>query len=977
MRRESMPLILPVNWGKHFPPEVLERGLQSYRSGRVLDWSPSPQYDGITAFVQGSKPKPYEVDVYWDLDATDAGFVEGTCSCPIGFNCEHVVAAIAAAVGTTTPEGATIDVLPPKPQLSGQLQQWLEQLKQAATPPAPASEVDLDDAPQRLVYVLNLEKRRGYGLMEQLGPQLTINVQVVRKLVKGGYGQGRNYTVDSLLSSYRLESFVRPQDISILRRLKLNQPTGTYFYGPNLLVGAEGALLLEDILRTGRCHWRGAGKKHPALTLGPARLAKLVWEANKSGMQSPNFVVTPPVTAVLPLSPPWYLDEAATVCGPLDTGLPAAVAEAWFKAPTLLPDQAALLAEELTRRYPDLHVPAPCLIEVETVTNIKPVPCLRLFSVKVSLQRYYGMYFDRFKGGETIDLNLAHVEFEYDGNRILPGAPGSFIEQFHDGKLRRIQRHTSSEITEYSQLIACGFSEAQDAFPNYQLGKHERTLTFPDSTAWFEFCQNALPQLRTEGWQVELDHSFRFRIAEPESWYADAGEGSGIDWFNVEVGVQLEGQKVNLLPLLLDHIQKNPRALSEEGLAALKPDAVIPIHLPDGRLLPFPARRLKEMLGVLLELFDPQALDRGGRLKMSKLRAAELSGMEAAAGWRWLGGAELRELSRKLHDFSGIKPVVPSPNLRASLRGYQQEGLNWLQFLREYSLGGILADDMGLGKTVQALAHLLHEKESGRMDRPSLVVAPTSLMTNWRQESERFAPGLKLLVLHGLGRKQHFEKLRDYDLIVTSYPLLPRDQSVLLEHQFHCVILDEAQFIKNPKTQYAQIVCQLKARHTLCLTGTPMENHLGELWSLFNFLLPGFLADEVRFRKVFRNPIEKGRSEERRKLLARRVAPFILRRRKEQVMKELPPKTEIIQNVELAGAQRDLYETIRLAMHAKVREEVSRKGVSRAHIIILDALLKLRQVCCDPAPAQARCRPESPGFRQAGIAHGSASGNDF
>ena len=185
-------------------------------------------------------------------------------------------------------------------------------------------------------------------------------------------------------------------------------------------------------------------------------------------------------------------------------------------------------------------------------------------------------------------------------------------------------------------------------------------------------------------------------------------------------------------------------------------------------------------------------------------------------------------------------------------------------------------------------------------------------------------------------------------MILTSYPLLPRDQVTLLEQDFHYVILDEAQFIKNPKTQYAQIVCQLKARHPLCLTGTPMENHLGELWSLFNFLLPGFLADEVRFRKVFRNPIEKGRSEERRKLLTRRIGPFVLRRRKEDVVKELPAKTEIIQNVELAGAQRDLYETIRLAMHARVREEVSKKGLSRSHIIILDALLKLRQVCCDP-----------------------------
>jgi SNF2 family DNA or RNA helicase len=190
--------------------------------------------------------------------------------------------------------------------------------------------------------------------------------------------------------------------------------------------------------------------------------------------------------------------------------------------------------------------------------------------------------------------------------------------------------------------------------------------------------------------------------------------------------------------------------------------------------------------------------------------------------------------------------------------------------------------------------------------------------------------------------------LKDYDLVITSYALLPRDEAILAKERFHLVILDEAQYIKNPKTKYAQIVCQLNARHQLCLTGTPMENHLGELWSQFNFLLPGFLGGELQFRRLFRTPIEKGNDLPRRELLAKRIGPFVLRRRKEDVAAELPPKTEIRQNVELAGAQRDLYETIRLAMHERVQAEVQKKGLSRAHIIILDALLKLRQVCCDP-----------------------------
>src|SRR5439155_151696 len=221
-----------------------------------------------------------------------------------------------------------------------------------------------------------------------------------------------------------------------------------------------------------------------------------------------------------------------------------------------------------------------------------------------------------------------------------------------------------------------------------------------------------------------------------------------------ELGVLLDGQKVNLLPILIELLQTSPHTLNGETLAKLPEDAILPVPLPDGRTLPFPASRARQMLGVLLELLDPNTLDRQGRLRLNKLRAAELAG---EADWRWLGNAELSELSRRLRSFDGIKPVAPPPTLHATLRPYQQEGLNWLQFLREYELAGILADDMGLGKTVEALAHLLAEKESGRADRPNLVVAPTSLMTNWRQETERFAPALLVLVLHGLARKAQFD----------------------------------------------------------------------------------------------------------------------------------------------------------------------------------------------------------------------------
>jgi len=260
----------------------------------------------------------------------------------------------------------------------------------------------------------------------------------------------------------------------------------------------------------------------------------------------------------------------------------------------------------------------------------------------------------------------------------------------------------------------------------------------------------------------------------------------------------------------------------------------------------------------------------------------------------------------------------------------------------------VLADDMGLGKTIQSLAHLLVEQASGRADLPSLVIAPTSLMFNWKREAERFARSLKVLLLHGSERHGRFASIAEHDLVLTTYPLLPRDLDQLLAHDWHLLILDEAQAIKNPRSKAAQAARALNARHRLCLTGTPLENHLGELWSLLDFLMPDMLGDERRFRRLFRNPIERHGDDARSEQLRRRIAPFLLRRTKEAVATELPPKTEILREVPLASDQRDLYETLRLALHEKVRAEVERKGMAQSGIIILDALLKLRQVCCDP-----------------------------
>jgi superfamily II DNA or RNA helicase len=437
-------------------------------------------------------------------------------------------------------------------------------------------------------------------------------------------------------------------------------------------------------------------------------------------------------------------------------------------------------------------------------------------------------------------------------------------------------------------------------------------------------------------------------LRQVDDWYADVSEEDEgrSAWFDLELGIVVDGVKHPLLPLLVQLIRKAPRDFDAAALARHPDKDKLIAMLPGGARVALPWGRIKPILATLGELYFT---DREGKaFRLPYLDAARLAELEASAQMRWMGGERLREIGAKLHRFSGIDAVAAPAGLQAQLRDYQRAGLSWMQFLRAYGFGGILADDMGLGKTIQTLAHILVEKEAGRLDCPALVVAPTSLMANWQSEAARFAPGLRVLLLHGKDRAAQFDGIAAADLVLTTYALLPRDEETLRGQRFHLLILDESQYIKNHRAKAAQTARLIDARHRLCLTGTPLQNHLGELWSQFHFLMPGLLGDDKTFNAQYRKPIEKGGDGARAALLSRRVKPFMLRRTKDTVAKELPPKTEMMWPVELGSAQRDLYETVRLAMDKKVREEIDRKGVARSQIVILDALLKLRQVCCDP-----------------------------
>jgi len=309
--------------------------------------------------------------------------------------------------------------------------------------------------------------------------------------------------------------------------------------------------------------------------------------------------------------------------------------------------------------------------------------------------------------------------------------------------------------------------------------------------------------------------------------------------------------------------------------------------------------------------------------------------------------ANIERLKKMFEEFEGIRDVEQPGGLLANLWEFQKKGLNWLAFLSDFGLSGILADDMGLGKTIQTISLLLYKKEKEGA-RVNLVVTPTSVLQNWYYELQRFAPSLRVYIYYGRLRREKVPSFNDYDIILTSYGILRRDYEVLENIKFRYVVLDEAQNIKNFASMTKKVSKLLKADYKLALTGTPLENRPLELWSIFDFLMPGYLGGLERFKRTYDAPIVKLNDEKASMRLKKLTSTFVLRRLKDQVASDLPPKMEIIQKCNLSEEQREIYRAVLMAQREKVFSEIEQKGINRSSITILSALTKLRQICCHP-----------------------------
>jgi superfamily II DNA or RNA helicase len=979
----------PVNrvW---FKPNSLEeltsnvtwtRGRLLYTGQKVLDLriSPADGYWLLEGEVQGSQRWPYALTI--ELTLTAEGEIDtwdADCSCPVGYNCKHGVALTMKAayqglriLGSEKALRAVrpVDHTPPtaealeaarlatqarleeaqRLEAEAQLLNWFYEMDRASGSSTPrASSSTNQSRPEQYLYLL---KAVGPSTRPQ---QLLMEAVVSNIKANGEWAKPKPIRTPPHAGqpAYDLASDTDHEVLQLL--LAMPDPKRSYYsaYSGSPCAtpcGHVGVIALQQAASTGRLHvCHTDGSPGVALQWGAPKTLDWSWhEVTPAHGCTPGWTLRAKLhdaTAGVKLflnTPPLYLDSAGGLCGAVEVpGISEAQLAVLLKAPALQPSALKQHQLDLMRRLGSLP-PPPMLESLTTLAGIVPAACLHLSPNLAELV-------------PTRGLIHAQMRFDYLGHRGWWAGQGNTV--LVDGPQGRVllQRSAETELDAITRLMDFGLISAEGGIFGVPGNQSQQV--------WLQWADVDYAPLREARFTVTLDDALKGWITHADTLQVqlqpqgqsradDHAEGSTSPWFDLSLGMEINGQRHNILPLLPELIAAaaNSPINAETGLPDIPPYVYLPNQQAgQSGFIRLPTETLKPWMAALLELVGDRTHDfTGDSLTLSRLDAMRTTAA-LGEGAVWEGAQHLREMVQRLSGRAEMPEVAIPKSVQATLRPYQQQGLNWLQFLREHGLGGILADDMGLGKTLQTLVHIQVEKDAGRLSHPALIIAPVSLMGNWRRETERFCPELRCLVIHGKDRHEVTGSISEHDVVIAPYSLLPRDKEGWLDTKWHLVVLDEAQNIKNASTHAAQVVGQLQTRHRLCLSGTPMENHLGEIWSLFHFLMPGFLGSQQRFKELFRTPIEKLGDPERLHQLRARITPFMLRRTKALVAKELPPKVETIERVELSGKQADLYETIRLGMEKTVREALTTRGLAKSQITILDALLKLRQVCCDP-----------------------------
>ncbi|MBN1652202.1 MAG: DEAD/DEAH box helicase family protein [Deltaproteobacteria bacterium] len=601
-------------------------------------------------------------------------------------------------------------------------------------------------------------------------------------------------------------------------------------------------------------------------------------------------------------TPGWHIDTTEGVARPVMDSVTPAWLQRLYRSPALVQpmnDLPRLLVEYIPRVAASLGTDLPDLSSVADVLDAPPRFQLRasgdIVGAEVRLRVRYN--------GTEYPVKLAGLPSPL---AFQPPAKGA-------ARPRVVRRDVGTEMTAVQELFNLGFEIGPTG--EELVARGDKAVRF-----WVEGISK-LPK----SWERLIPDDLAHVVIRDKAVVPRVRVSSGIDWLSLDLTFTMGDIAVD---------EDELRMCLEKGRHLVK--------LQDGSYAPVKAEQVGEILSRMAEIVATS----GSRKKLPLSQAGRIQDLLKLVSDQKITSTT-KEIFQKLDHIEQIESVSKPRTFKGTLRPYQKDGFSWLVFLHELGTGGILADDMGLGKTIQAIALLLWVKAQQKERQIHLVVAPTSVVPNWMREMKRFSPTLKSLMWQGPDRHNLAQQVEDVDVLITSYALLRRDEEFLQSLQFGYAILDEAQNIKNPLSATAHAAKKLKADHRLAMTGTPIENRLSEIWSIFDYVSPGLLGDLNRFEEKIARPIDRGDERSAIKLRAT-IHPFVLRRVKSDVEKDLPPKIEQDIFVPMADEQANLYKQILQQVRANVLSEVEKQGVARSQIQILAALTRLRQVACDP-----------------------------
>jgi superfamily II DNA or RNA helicase len=519
---------------------------------------------------------------------------------------------------------------------------------------------------------------------------------------------------------------------------------------------------------------------------------------------------------------------------------------------------------------------------------------------------------------EKGDYLVFQPVFSYKGFETKAGNDRDTLTIPEGDKILIVHRNRDSERRFIEKLAALHSNFIRPQEGNSLILKGSDVL----KNNWFFLFVDAMKEQKVQVYGFEALRNFRFNIARPSTHIYVS---SGMDWFDAKVEIDFEGQRVGISDI-------------KKALAARQSF----VQLNDGTLGILPEEWLKRY-SLLFKVGD----GRSDKLRLSKYHMSVIDELYENRDAGELSFS-LDEKFEKLREFRQIPQIAPPQALEPILRPYQSSGFQWLSYLNDVGWGGILADDMGLGKTVQALAMLEHYKnQNGSLS--AIVVCPTTLIYNWENEIKKFTPSINWYIHHGPQRTRDIEDLKKANVVITTYGTLRSDIQVLMKVQYDYVILDESQAIKNPASKVTKAACLLEAKNRICMSGTPLQNNTFDIFAQMNFLNPGLLGSMEFFRNEFATPIDKFGEQEQKEHLRKLLYPFILRRTKEQVAKDLPEKTETILFCEMEKEQREIYDMYRNSYRDKIMGAIDQHGIDKSQLTILQGLMKLRQICDSPA----------------------------